>query len=94
MLTSASTSSTPRYCCTWQRPLLLTFLAVADWDKRHIFVDALDPWLVAIYVDAWLAVLATPIVACIAFRTWRQADAGPLTRSYFTVVAVAMLVSA
>ncbi|HUN74046.1 MAG TPA: serine hydrolase domain-containing protein [Steroidobacteraceae bacterium] len=72
----------------------LIFLIVADWDKRQIFVDALDPWLVAIYVDAWLAVLATPIVAWIAYRTWRQAGAGALTRSYFTVVAAAMLVSA
>jgi CubicO group peptidase (beta-lactamase class C family) len=70
------------------------FLVLADWAKRQIFVDALDPWLIALYVDAWAAVLAAPVVAWMAYRTWREAESGVLTRSYFTLVAAAMLVSA
>jgi len=69
------------------------YLVLADWAKRQIFIDALDPWLVALYGVAWAAVLATPIVGWIAYRMWREAGGGLLTRSYFTLVAGAMLAS-
>jgi CubicO group peptidase (beta-lactamase class C family) len=72
----------------------LVFLVLADWAKRQIFIDALDPWLIVLYVDAWAAVAMTPIVAWTAWRTWREAGAGLLTRSYFTLVFAAMLASA
>jgi CubicO group peptidase (beta-lactamase class C family) len=48
----------------------VTLLLRADWDKRQIFVDALDPWLIALYVGGWLAVLGAPIAAWFARRSW------------------------
>jgi CubicO group peptidase (beta-lactamase class C family) len=72
----------------------LIYLVLADWAKRQIFVDALDPWLVAIYMDAWAAVLATPVVVWMAYSAWRQAGTGLWMRAYFTLVSVGMLVSA
>jgi CubicO group peptidase (beta-lactamase class C family) len=70
------------------------FLVFADWGQWQIFVDDLDPWLVALYVDAWLAVLVTPIVLWVAYRTWRQGSASWFEVSYFSITAAAMTASA
>jgi hypothetical protein len=67
------------------------FLVQADWDKRQIFVDALDPWLVALYVGAWVGVLATPMVVWIAYRLWRESDTPLWARIHYSLVATAMV---
>jgi CubicO group peptidase (beta-lactamase class C family) len=72
----------------------VAYLVLADWAKRQIFTDALDPWLLALYVDAWAAILATPVVAWMAYRVWRHARVRLLARSYFALVACAMGASA
>jgi CubicO group peptidase (beta-lactamase class C family) len=69
------------------------FLVQADWDKRQIFVDALDPWLVALYVGAWLGALATPVVVWIAYRLWKDSATPLWTRIHYTLVATAMMVA-
>jgi len=71
--------------------IAVTLLLRADWDKRQIFIDALDPWLVALYAAAWLGVLATPLVVWIA---WRQWDTGLWTRLQYALIVPAMLVAA
>jgi CubicO group peptidase (beta-lactamase class C family) len=70
------------------------FLVQADWDKRQIFVDALDPWLIALYVGAWLGVLATPMVVWIAYRLWKESTFPLWTRIHYTLVATAMMMAA
>jgi CubicO group peptidase (beta-lactamase class C family) len=72
----------------------VVLLLQADWDKRQIFVDALDPWLVALYVAAWLAVAGTPVVVWIAWRSWMRQGTGLWVRLGYTLVATAMLVGA
>jgi CubicO group peptidase (beta-lactamase class C family) len=69
-------------------------LVQADWDKRQIFVDALDPWLIALYVVAWLGVLATPMVVLIAYRLWKESDTPLWTRIHYTLIATAMMTAA
>lgn len=46
----------------------------------------LDPWLVAIYVDAWAGVPATSVVGWTNYSTLRETDAGLLTRSHMTLL--------
>lgn len=70
------------------------FLVQADWDKRQIFVDALDPWLIALYVGAWLGALATPMVVWIAYRLWKESTFPLWTRIHYTLVATAMMMAA
>jgi CubicO group peptidase (beta-lactamase class C family) len=70
------------------------YLVQADWDKRQIFVDALDPWLIALYVGAWLGVLATPMVVWIAYRLWKESTIPLWTRIHYTLVAAAMMMAA
>lgn len=69
-------------------------LVRADWDKRQVFVDSLDPWLIALYVCAWLGVLATPLVGWIAYRLWRESGTPAWARIRYTVVATAMIAAA
>jgi CubicO group peptidase (beta-lactamase class C family) len=71
----------------------VVLLLQADWDKRQIFVDALDPWLVALYACAWLGVLGTPVVVWIACRSWIRRD-GLWMRLQYTLAAIAMLSAA
>ena len=70
------------------------FLVQADWDKRQIFVDALDPWLIALHVGAWLGVLATPMVVWIAYSLWKESATPLWTRIHYTLVATAMMTAA
>jgi CubicO group peptidase (beta-lactamase class C family) len=72
----------------------VTFLLQADWDKRQIFVDGLDPWLIALYIAAWLGVLATPLVVWIAYRSWQESGTPLWTRIHYTLVATAMMTAA
>jgi CubicO group peptidase (beta-lactamase class C family) len=67
------------------------FLVQADWDKRQIFVDSLDPWLIALYIGAWLGVLATPPAVWIAYRLCKDPAAPLWTRIHYTLVATAMI---
>jgi hypothetical protein len=69
------------------------FLVQADWDKRQIFVDALDPWLVALYIGAWLGALATPMVVWIAYRLWKDSATPLWTRIHYSLVATAMMLA-
>jgi CubicO group peptidase (beta-lactamase class C family) len=69
-------------------------LVQADWDKRQIFVDALDPWLIALYVGAWLGVLAAPMAVWIAYRLWKESSTPLWTRIHYTLVAAAMMTAA
>lgn len=72
----------------------VTFLLQADWDKRQIFVDGLDHWLIALYVAAWLGVLATPLVVWLAYRSWKESGTPLWTRIHYTLVATAMMTAA
>jgi CubicO group peptidase (beta-lactamase class C family) len=74
--------------------MAVILLVQADWDHRQIFVDALDPWLVALYAAAWFGVLATPIVIWIAYRSWRKPGIVIWTRVCDTLIATAMLFAA
>ena len=73
--------------------IVVVLLVRADWDQRQIFVDALDPWLVALYAAAWLGVLAMSIVVWIACACWRQSAAGRWIRFQFTFIAFATLIA-
>ena len=70
------------------------FLVQADWEKRQIFVDALDPWFIALYMGAWLGVLATPMIVWIAYRLWKESGTPLWTRIHYTLVATAMVTAA
>jgi len=70
------------------------WLVRADWDQRQIFVDALDPWLVALYAAAWLGVLATPVVLWLTYGLWKQSGIGVLARIHYAMVGVAVTTAA
>jgi CubicO group peptidase (beta-lactamase class C family) len=91
-----------RHCALFIRLMLcidmavaaaVIFLVQADWDKRQIFVDSLDPWLIALYIGAWLGVLATPMIVWIAYRLCKDSATPLWTRIHYTVVATAMIVA-
>jgi hypothetical protein len=70
------------------------FLVRADWDQQQIFVDALDPWLLALYAAAWFGVLTMPVVIWIAYHSWRQSSVNLSAPLHHTIVAMAMLTAA
>ena len=72
----------------------VTFLLQADWEKRQVFVDGLDSWLIALYVAAWLGVLASPLVVWIAYRSWKESGTPLWARIHYTLVATAMMTAA
>jgi CubicO group peptidase (beta-lactamase class C family) len=66
-----------------------------DWSEDMTNLNAtLDPWLVGLYVLAWLAVLGAFAVAGIALAFWLHRVGGPWTRLHHTLIAAAAAVLA
>ena len=58
------------------------------------FNATLDPWLVALYACAWLAVLGTIIAIWIAVRFWRERVGSLWARLHHTLLALSCVIAA
>src|SRR5262249_17951676 len=52
------------------------------------FGPGLDPWLIALYVAAWTAVLGAPWIGWVTFRFWRDRVGNLFARVHQSAIAV------
>ena len=64
----------------------LTLFALSKGDLTYL-TDSLDPWLVIIYVLAWLGVVGAIPTIWIAVRFWRKGAGGWRTRAHHSLIA-------
>jgi len=78
-------------------PYLLGALAVG-WLRQlgmsgsAAFGPGLDPWLLALYAVAWMAVLQVPWIAWVAFRFWRDRVGNLFARIHQSAIAVSAMI--
>ena len=84
----------------WVRVLAIAdFLSVAgimqiaslDLTKWN---STLDPWLIAVYVTAWLGVAGSALSAWVTFRFWRDHTGSRWARAHQTLLGLSMILFA
>jgi CubicO group peptidase (beta-lactamase class C family) len=73
---------------------LIAALLSARLEDLTRFNVTLDPWLVILYICAWLAVVGTAVVAWVAIRFWRDRVGSLWARLHHTLLAVSCSLAA